>query len=252
MEPHQCLNCGQLLNSKFCPDCGQKSNTHRITIKRFLAHDLLHGVWHLERGMLFTIKEAIVRPGQAALDYIRGKRIRYYNVFYLSLLLIGVNALLIYFIRPYQPIENNNPNENSLFKFLSEHAKLLVFAIVPVLAANAILVFRKIKLNFAEHLIVGGMCLIGIILSSIFWYLCDFGTQLLNSDLIAWSEVLFILILLLYPFWSYWNLTKTFYSLPGRLWRVSLFFILLLIELVLAFMLINYLVTGAPEFEILM
>lgn len=57
-------------------------------------HDLLHGIWHLEKGILFTIKETFMRPGQAALDYITGKRIRYYNVFYLSLLVIALNLLL--------------------------------------------------------------------------------------------------------------------------------------------------------------
>jgi hypothetical protein len=58
---------------------------------------MLHGVWHLEKGILFTLKEIFVRPGQAALDYIHGKRIRYYNVFYLSILLIGLNILLSHF-----------------------------------------------------------------------------------------------------------------------------------------------------------
>ena len=44
-------------------------------MKHFVMHDLLHGVWHLEKGILFTLKETIIRPGQAALDYIKGKRV---------------------------------------------------------------------------------------------------------------------------------------------------------------------------------
>src|SRR5690606_36523782 len=92
-----CLNCQQPASGKYCSNFGQKTDTHRITLKHFLAHDLLHGFWHLDRGILFTVKEAIVRPGKAALDYISGKRVRYYNVFYLSLLLIALNVVLWHF-----------------------------------------------------------------------------------------------------------------------------------------------------------
>ena len=250
MEKLQCLNCSQFVKSKFCPDCGQKSDTHRITLKRFIAHDLLHGVWHFERGMLFTLKEAIVRPGKAALDYIQGKRIRYYNVFYLGLLLIGLNALVIHSIRPYRPAETVNP-DNALFNFLSAYAKLLVFAIVPVLAATAKFIFQRLKLNFAEHLVVGGMCLIGIIISSIFWYLFDFSGEGLDSFL-GIFEIPLILILLLWPLWTYWNLTESFYSLAGRMWRVLLFYILLIFQLIITFIAINYAITGGHQVQMMM
>ena len=73
MQYNYCLNCNFTIDNKFCPSCGQKTDTHRIVIKHFVMHDLLHGVWHLEKGILFTLKETITRPGQAALDYIKGK-----------------------------------------------------------------------------------------------------------------------------------------------------------------------------------
>src|SRR5690606_21269807 len=81
MRSTNCLNCGKQLTDKFCSGCGQKSDTHRISFKHFIAHDVLHGTFHIEKGILFTAKEALVRPGKAALDYIAGKRIKYYNVF---------------------------------------------------------------------------------------------------------------------------------------------------------------------------
>ncbi|HEX8269743.1 MAG TPA: DUF3667 domain-containing protein [Flavobacterium sp.] len=239
-----CLNCRNLVNHQFCPHCGQKTDSHRITFKHFITHDLLHGVWHLERGIFYTIKEAVVRPEQAALDYIQGKRIRYYNVFYLCLLLIGINARLVHYIRLCRPPESINSSDNTLFRFLSENAKFLVFAIVPVLAANATIIFRRFRLNFAEHLIIGGFCLIGIILSSIFWYIFDFGGEALNSGAIGIFELVFILILLLYPFWTYLNLTKNVYSTLGRAYRVLLFYLILLLELVILLLVITYLVTG--------
>lgn len=137
-------------------------------------HDLLHGVWHLEKGILFTLKEAFIRPGQAALDYIAGKRIRYYNVFYLSLLLIGLNIIVVHFLQKFRATENLNASTDPTYEFLARNVKFAVLAIVPLLALNAILFFRKLKLNLAEHLVVAGMCLTGIMVISPFIYAADF------------------------------------------------------------------------------
>ena len=83
MTNKTCLNCDKVLTDKFCSRCGQKADTHRISFKNFVFHDVLHGTFHIERGMLFTAKQSLIRPGQAALDvYFREKK-RYYNVFLL-------------------------------------------------------------------------------------------------------------------------------------------------------------------------
>lgn len=40
---------------------------------------------HLDKGIFFTTKQALVRPVKAALDYIAGKRKSYYNVFFVDI-----------------------------------------------------------------------------------------------------------------------------------------------------------------------
>jgi len=75
MNTKQCLNCGKRVTDKFCSSCGQKTDTHRITFKNFISHDLLHGTFHLEKGIVFTAKEALLRPGKAALDYRKKKTV---------------------------------------------------------------------------------------------------------------------------------------------------------------------------------
>lgn|SRR5690606_15754543 len=97
MSQSHCLNCGKEVSDRYCSGCGQKTDTHRITIKNFIFHDVLHGTFHLEKGIFFTAKEALVRPGKAALDYIAGKRIKYYNVFLLILITIGVTLFVKHF-----------------------------------------------------------------------------------------------------------------------------------------------------------
>ena len=95
----------------------------------------------------------MLRPGQAALDYISGKRVKYYNVFYLSLLVLAVNILLLHLSK-----ENNTEitkvkalKEMNINDFYSEYSKFVLFSIVPLLAINAKLLFKKLKLNLAEH-----------------------------------------------------------------------------------------------------
>ena len=58
----QCMNCGQPLKGHFCYQCGQSANTHRFSVLGFLAHDVVHGIWHVDKGILFTIKEILLRP----------------------------------------------------------------------------------------------------------------------------------------------------------------------------------------------
>ena len=73
MTTKNCLNCEKELIDNYCSGCGQVADTHRITFKNFIFHDLLHGTFHLEKGILFTAKQAAVRPGKAALDYREGR-----------------------------------------------------------------------------------------------------------------------------------------------------------------------------------
>lgn len=178
---HHCLNCDEPISKKFCPNCGQKTDIHRITIKHFIFHDLLHGVWHLEKGILFTLKEAIVRPGNAALDYIGGKRVRYYNVFYLILLLIGLGIIIenmyaiasqkyVSFIKP----EIETEAKSAVLDYIGKNVKFFLALAIPVFSLNSYLLFNKKKLYYSEHIIIFGMMYLGIIfltlVSNIFYF----------------------------------------------------------------------------------
>ncbi len=121
MISRNCLNCENELVGNYCYGCGQKADTHRITFRHFIFHDLLHGTFHFEKGMLFTGKQALLRPGRAALDYISGKRIRFYNVFYLILITIGLIIFLHHFYDVLDPnaseeVVKNPPKMTKLMK----------------------------------------------------------------------------------------------------------------------------------------
>lgn len=57
-----CKNCNTIINSKFCPDCGQPASLKTIDGK-YIIHEIEHVV-HFERGILYTIRELTINPGQ--------------------------------------------------------------------------------------------------------------------------------------------------------------------------------------------
>ena len=253
MNHNQCLNCEQPVAGNYCQNCGQKSNTHAITLKHFFLHDIIHGVWHLEKGILLTIKETFTRPGQAALDYIKGKRVKYYNVFYLILLLIGFNILTVHYHHEINPssVPKNAEAGLKLLTFLSNNLKILLLGFVPLIAINAFIIFRKLKLNLAEHFIIGGINLLGILvlcLSVNLLSLLDMFDKI--KYFIDIIKPFFFLLIILFPLWTYFNATYKKYSILGFSWRILVFYMVLYIEFLSILILISYIVTNQTSIHL--
>jgi hypothetical protein len=231
-----CLNCDAKVEQNYCPVCGQKTDTHRITAKHFVMHDLLHGVWHLEKGILFTLKEALLRPGYAALAYIKGKRIRYYNIFYLSLLLIATIFLLSHWQNKLYHSDNSvfESNGERLRAFVSNWSKPLIFTFVPLTAINGWLMFRKLRLNFAEHNIIGGFCLLATLSFLVLYRLINLLPPTWISD--TWLSTILLIfppLFLLQPLRSYRQATKGSYTRLGFFWRALVLYILYFTEAII-------------------
>lgn len=211
-------------------------------------HDVLHGIWHFEKGMLFTAKQALLRPGKAALDYIAGKRIQYYNVFYFILLLIGLSV----FIQNYHEhlieiyngkIENiNNSTGKKIDVFMASYAKLLIFSFVPLFAFNTFILFRKKKLNLSEHFIIAGIIYLGIMIITVVghsFFFFDFTKHFeILSDI---ANIATPLIILFYVIYGYYTAFKENYGKIGFSVRMLFFLLLLGFELfIIAISIIGY------------
>ncbi|MGV9004687.1 DUF3667 domain-containing protein [Flavobacterium sp.] len=231
-----CLNCEKSISGKFCSQCGQKTATHRITFKHFIFHDILHGVWHIEKGILFTLKEALTRPGNAALDYIKGKRISYYNVFYLILLLIGLGvfiesrysaSLLKY--TSYVETTYDDDSSSKAMLFIGRYVKFFLALAIPVFALNSFLLFNKKKFYYSEHLIIFGMFYLGIIFFTLVGNLLDFSEFVKPLAFISeWTNIILPIILVLY-------LIKGLYVTFGKDYKKLNFFVRILIYISLIF-----------------
>lgn len=250
MTPTHCLNCNEVLTAQFCSGCGQKADTHRISLKHFLYHDVLHGTFHIDKGMLFTAREAMIRPGQAALDYIAGKRKRYYNVFYLILIVTG---LMLFFRHFYMELVHERdfiPNKRVLSgasktidEFISQKSKFIIFLFVPFGALNSWILFQRKKLNLSEHAIISGMVLLGILLLSTLGNLLFYIDVVLEFNEIASNTVTYATITAIFVYigYAYINAFKADYAVWGLTWRIVSFFLLIFFELyLLLFLLVGY------------
>lgn len=87
----KCLNCNHPLDisDKFCPNCGQKNTTKRLSLKDFVD-EFLANFYAYDSKVRNTIIKLFTKPGKAAKEFIDGKRQTYANPFrfYLSVSLI--------------------------------------------------------------------------------------------------------------------------------------------------------------------
>jgi hypothetical protein len=156
-EAIHCLNCGQALPGPYCAYCGQKGSTHRYSIKHFVLHDLVHGVWHVDKGLLFTLKGLFTRPGHSVRAFIEGKRMRYFNCITLIALILGFG----HFLGALSPIkladiypESSRAAMSAVEHLMAKYPKLVLLVTIPVYSIFSFLWFRKARLNGSEHLVL--------------------------------------------------------------------------------------------------
>jgi hypothetical protein len=255
MEHKNCLNCQTKLISNYCQQCGQKAETHRITLRHFIAHDILHGVWHLEKGLLYTVKESFFRPGYMAMDYISGKRIKYYNIFYLLLLVLGLNVLTAHLLKQYfhinDVVTNKVVREDALdiSSFVNHNFKLLLFLSIPFIAFAGWSSFRKLKLNIAEHAIIAGNVLLTGAIWTFFYIVLRYTIFPLRIGLFVAGFILLFAMIILVPTQVYYQATRKKYSKGEFLLRLIQWFGFIWGEFFFV-LFIAYLFTGKLHFQL--
>jgi hypothetical protein len=150
--PNRCANCEANLASgeEYCPVCGQKHISERLTLRE-IARDLIHTVFHVDRSVLSLVRMLLLSPGTVALDYVRGKRKRYFGPFAFLFVVVAAASALIAFTG-FQAVATNSPNV--IAAFLQTHVNLVMLEEVPLLAAITRLVEARCGFNFAEHLVL--------------------------------------------------------------------------------------------------
>lgn len=91
-----CANCGRPIDGpeqNFCPVCGQRTPVHRINW-HFLGHELQHGIFHVDGGIIYSLRQLLTRPGHTIREYIRGRRVPHFKPVLMIMILGAVVTVL--------------------------------------------------------------------------------------------------------------------------------------------------------------
>lgn len=72
-ENKTCLNCGHLVEERFCPHCGQENTEPRQPFYYLFTH-FIEDFTHYDGQFWRTIKYLLLRPGKLTKEYLLGKR----------------------------------------------------------------------------------------------------------------------------------------------------------------------------------
>ena len=113
------------LGQVYCGICGQKYATERLTLRE-IGHDLLHALIHVDRSALSLVQMLLVRPGTVALNYVQGKRKRYFGPFSFLVIVVAAASAVIA-LTGFRAVSTDRANV--VADFLQRHLNLLMFEI---------------------------------------------------------------------------------------------------------------------------
>ncbi|MGL2964231.1 DUF3667 domain-containing protein [Flavobacterium sp. RSB2_4_14] len=155
-----CKNCNTSFTGNYCPECGQTADTHKLN-HHFVWHDIQHGLFHYDKGIVHAAKELYTRPGHFIREYIEGKRVKHFKPISLLLILASISGFLAY---KYQikllnldtstDISNGLLTIEELNHWVTTHYAWIILFTVPIRAFTTYIIFRKQGYNYYEHIVL--------------------------------------------------------------------------------------------------
>ena len=193
----------------------------------------MHGAFHLDKGFPLTIKELFTKPGVGVRKYIEGKRTGYFNYLTLILILIGISHFFESYTQisvqdVFQPSVAKDPDPQKaaklaevmdrMFNLTREYPKTFIISFIPVYAIISRWIFKKSKLNYAEHLVIVFYKMSAVVIISFI----DIITRILtiNTDIITGMTTVVSIFTYLYTVIFMYQYFKVYDYSKGRLiWK---------------------------------
>lgn len=133
----RCLNCGETFTGEYCPYCGQKASTGRITVRTSIQ-SFLAAISSVDSTFFRTMGNLLWRPGVLVRDYICGRRVRYVHPVKLLTSLVAV-YLLVIFIFGIAPGEVNIFDGEAMDKHVhSESLESAIYFLSSILSNKVV------------------------------------------------------------------------------------------------------------------
>lgn len=195
-----CKNCDAVFEGNFCPNCGQKSDTHRITFGHFL-HEFFHAFTHTDKGILLLMRSLIARPGHVAREYLDGKRKKYFNPLSFLVIISSVYAYVAYKTGYFEVITRQqgparHPVHAEVMQIMLNNGKTINLFLMPVLMSLfSTLFFWRSKTNLTENFVLNSFVMGQIYTSMILIFMPAF---LLFPESIRLNNQIFHALMLVY------------------------------------------------------
>ncbi len=188
-----CVSCGEPMEKKFCPACGEKKvHRHDFTLSHFLE-ELVESFTHFDGKFFKTIKLLLLKPGLLPAYFSQGKRVGYMkplqlfivcNLFFFLLVGdAGGFALQLDGFYRYEPFTSFGTQQivdqvagsearldavAAVFneKIVAQSKAFIVF-FVPVFALACLVAFSRSRKFLVEHLVFSVYLFAFILLCSI-------------------------------------------------------------------------------------
>lgn len=139
-----------------CINCGQQTNVKRID-RHYIMHEIEH-VLHFERGILYTIRELLVRPGENVRYFISEDRSRLVKPVIFIIVTSLIYSLITHFFHLEQGYVNYDEKKESatgvIFKWVQDHYGYGNIIMGIFIALWVKVFFKKYAYNFFEILIL--------------------------------------------------------------------------------------------------
>ncbi|SDX69357.1 Protein of unknown function [Hymenobacter psychrophilus] len=130
-------------------------------MRHLVLHDLPHSVWHVDKGIAYTLRQMLTRPGDTLREYMAGQRAQHFRPVTYLLLITAVAVLLMSSIH-FNPVSANEAADMprlvklTMERYLQLYYKyptLIYVILLPVYALIGSWLLRPARFNFAEILI---------------------------------------------------------------------------------------------------
>lgn len=187
-----CTNCNTKVDQNYCPNCGQPAKLKRIS-GHYIYQEMIQ-VLNLEKGIFFTIKELLIRPGDSVRYFIAENRNRLVKpiifIIFTSLLYSLVNNLF-YIEDGYSKIDKvRQSGFGMILKWVQNNYGYSNIIMGVFIAFWTKIFFKKYNYNVFEILIL--LCFI-MGMSMLFYTVFAIFQGLINVSLVQVAGIVFFI-----------------------------------------------------------
>lgn len=122
-------------------------------------HQVMNGLFSVDRGIPFTLKQLFTRPGHAVREYLAGRRKPYFPPVTLLMILSALGVIIAtqmnIDMNPFADLNvRGSEHMHAIMSWLIENQAWLYLGMVPITAFSAWLFMRPFGHGFVEHMLI--------------------------------------------------------------------------------------------------